>query len=401
MWGSSGRRLEDYLRARLERALDELARIDPDALLIENADVVVADLLGKHLPTAIAVDWEAATRSPVTEVTTQVGDQFDRDEIYTVPASKVVVSFPVSGTTEMLDYQASTFSVSGRYGGVIGGSVVVEIVERTLNADTIRKQIERVKQDIDKRVGWANADLTKFRSTAEKAIRNALSSRKKRILNGRAVEQALGIPVRTSSAPRQPVPARRKQVTLQTRKAQSGFVPEPVLEEAIYQDVLDVVRSWATSLERTPATAAKLDEEGLRDLLLGTLNGYWRGAAGGELFNGSGKTDILIREGDRNAFIAECKIWRGPRGVADALDQLLSYLVWRDGKAALVVFIKTADPRATIGKLHEAVEAHPSHLLTRNAADASSFVEYIVAADGEGRRVSLAVLPVVIRAQTS
>ena len=397
----TGRRLDDYLRDRLKRALDELARIDPDALLTENADVVVADLLGKHLPTEIAVDWEAATRSPVTEVTTQVRDQFDRDEIYTVPASKVVVSFPVSGTTEMLDYQASTFSMSGTYGRVSSGSVVVEVVERTLNADVIRNQIERVKQDIDKRVGWANADLAKFRSTAEKSIRNSLSSRKERILNDRAVEEALGIPVRTSSAPRQPVPARRKQVTLATRKAQSGFVPEPVLEEAIYQDVLEVVRSWATSLERTPSTAAKLDEEELRDLLLGTLNGYWRGAAGGELFNGSGKTDILIREGDRNAFIAECKIWRGPRGVADALDQLLSYLVWRDGKAALVVFIKTADPMATIVKLHAAVEAHPSHVLTKSATDQSSRVEYVLTADDEGRRVSLAVLPVVIRAEAS
>jgi hypothetical protein len=270
-----------------------------------------------------------------------------------------------------------------------------------LNADVIRGQIARVRQDVDKRAGWANADLAKFRSTAEQAIRDAYASRKKRILNDRAVEDALGIPVRTSAARRQPVAARRKQVTLQTRRAQSRFVPEPVLDEAIYHDVLDVVRSWGTSLERTPMTTAKLDEEELRDLLLGTLNGYWRGAAGGELFNGSGKTDILIREGDRNAFIAECKIWRGPKGVADAMDQLLGYLVWRDSKAALVVFITRVDPSATIAKLHAAVEAHPSYALTKESSDPSSRVDYIVTADEEGRRVSLAVLPVVIRADGS
>jgi hypothetical protein len=265
----------------------------------------------------------------------------------------------------------------------------------------IRSQIERVRQDIERRVGWANADVAAFRSTAEQAIRGAYSSRKERILKDRAVEDALGIPVRTMAAPRQPVAAHRKQVTLQTRWAQSGFVPEPVLEEAIYQDVLQVVSSWATTLERTPKTADKLDEEELRDLLLGTLNGYWRGAAGGELFNGSGKTDILIREGDRNAFIAECKIWRGPKGVADALDQLLSYLVWRDSKAALVMFIKTADPAAMIEKLHTAVEAHERHVLTKDATDPSSRVDSILTADAEGRRVSLAVIPVVIRSQPS
>jgi hypothetical protein len=397
VWGN-GRRLDDYLRGRLKRALDELAEMDPDVLLSENVDVIVAALFGKHMPTEVAVDWGDPTRSPVTEVTTQVRDEFDRDEVYTVSASKVVVSFPIAGTTEMLRYQASTCSLSGEYGKVADGAVVVEVVERMLNADVIRGQIARVRQDVDKRAGWANADLAKFRSTAEQAIRNAYASRKERILNDRAVEDALGIPVRTSAAPRQPVAARRKQVTLQTRKAQSRFVPEPVLDEAIYHDVLDVVRSWGTSLERTPMTTAKLDEEELRDLLLGTLNGYWRGAAGGELFNGSGKTDILIREGDRNAFIAECKIWRGPKGVVDALDQLLRYLVWRDSKAALVVFITTADPSATIAKLHAAVEAHPSHALTKESSDPSSRVEYIVTADEEGRRVSLAVLPVVIRA---
>lgn len=148
--------------------------------------------------------------------------------------------------------------------------------------------------------------------------------------------------------------------------------------------MLDAVRAWATSLERTPGTAAKLDEEELRDLLLGNLNTYWRGGAGGELFNGSGKTDILIRHGDRNAFIAECKVWRGPKGVADALDQLLGYLVWRDSKAALVMFIKTADPAATIGKLYTAVEAHPSCVLTKNSSNPSSRVDFMRVRDPAG-----------------
>lgn len=206
MWDSE-RRLDNYLRARLKRALDELAGIDADVILSENGDVLTAVLLGKHMPTEIQVDWEGATRTPVTEVTTQVRDQFDRGEIYTVPASKVVVSFPISGTTEMLDHQASTFSISGEYGKVSGGSVVVEVIERTLDTDLIRRHVDRVKQDIDKRVAWANGDLAKFRATAEGAIRDNFSRRKERILNDRKVEEALGIPVRTSGTPRPPVPA--------------------------------------------------------------------------------------------------------------------------------------------------------------------------------------------------
>lgn len=397
MWGDE-RRLDDYLRSCQKRALDELDGIDPEVMLIENVDVVVASLLSKYMPTEVGVDWEGATRTPVEEVTTQVRDQFGRDRTYTVPASKVVISAPIIGTPELLNYQASTYSISGKQGKVADGCVVIEIVERTLNADTIHAQVERVKRDVEKRAGWANGDLIAFVSTAEESIRGAFERRKERILNDREVERAIGIPVRTSSTRRPPVPAHRTQVALQVRQGQADFVPEPVLEDAIYQDVLHAVRSWATSLERTPGTAMKLDEEELRDLLLGNLNTYWQGGAGGELFNGNGKTDILIRHGDRNAFIAECKIWHGPKGIADALDQLLGYLVWRDSKAALVMFIKTKNPAAIIGKLHAAVEAHPSHALTKDRSDPGSRVDYVITADDEGRRVALAVFPVVIRA---
>lgn len=44
VWDSA-RRLEDYLRERLKRALDDLARLAPDDLLSENVDVLVAALL--------------------------------------------------------------------------------------------------------------------------------------------------------------------------------------------------------------------------------------------------------------------------------------------------------------------------------------------------------------------
>ncbi len=91
---------------------------------------------------------------------------------------------------------------------------------------------------------------------------------------------------------------------------------------------------------------AHLDEEKIRDLLLVFLNAQYEGDAAGEVFNAAGKTDILIRVGDRNVFIAECKIWKGPKTIRDALGQLLSYLTWRDTKAALLVFIRIGDQRA-------------------------------------------------------
>ena len=396
MWGSE-RRLDDYLQGRVKAALDELDALDSDYLLSENEDVLVAALMAKHMPQPVSIDWDGVTRSAVTEVTLKVPDQFGRDKAYVVPASRLVLSFPISGTTDMLNYQASTFSMGAGVGLVSHAAVVLEVIERALTADTILARIDRVKIDLNQRASWANSDLINFKGTAELGLRARYKERKERILRDRAVENALDIPVRTAATARPPVPARRKQVTLEQRKTQASFVPEPVLDEAIYRDVLGAVHSWARSLERTPGTAFKLDEEELRDLLLGTLNGYWSGAAGGELFNGSGKTDILIRANDRNVFVGECKIWRGSKAAAEGIDQLLSYLVWRDSKAALIMFIKTADPSATIEKLNAAIEQHPRHVLTKTSTDPRNQTDYVITGDDEGRRVSLAVVPVVIR----
>ncbi len=68
------------------------------------------------------------------------------------------------------------------------------------------------------------------------------------------------------------------------------------------------------------------------------MNGHYEGGATGETFRKRGKTDIRIEHENRAAFIAECKVWRGPESFKEAAEQLLGYLTWRDGKTALIFF---------------------------------------------------------------
>lgn len=110
-------------------------------------------------------------------------------------------------------------------------------------------------------------------------------------------------------------------------------------------------------IERDPKAFATLDEENIRMHFLLHLNGHYEGAATGETFNRSGKTDILIRSGDRNVFIAECKFWHGPKGFDETIDQLLGYLTWRETKAAILIFNRTKDSSGIRVKMHEAMQA--------------------------------------------
>jgi hypothetical protein len=67
----------------------------------------------------------------------------------------------------------------------------------------------------------------------------------------------------------------------------------------------------------------------------------------------------LIREQDRNLFIAECKFWGGEKSFSLTLDQILSYLSWRDSKAAVLIFNRNKGLSDVLAKIVETATAHP------------------------------------------
>ena len=111
-------------------------------------------------------------------------------------------------------------------------------------------------------------------------------------------------------------------------------------------------------MEMSPRTFSKLYEEEIRDFFLIILNSHYKGQATGETFNVTGKTDILIRDKGKNAFIAECKIWDGPKTLSDAIDQILGYASWRNTKIAILLFNKDKKFSQVLEKVDETVKSH-------------------------------------------
>lgn len=170
------------------------------------------------------------------------------------------------------------------------------------------------------------------------------------------------------------------------------------MPETQYEQALAVLRNARNALERTPSMTANLDEEKIRDLLLVLLNAQFEGAAAGEVFNAAGKTDILIRTGDRNVFIAECKIWGGLAKFRAALEQLLSYLTWRDTKAALLLFIRSGVPTTVITKSIAEIRKHENYKRTRDTAEDGERYDFVLHANGDpNREIRLAFLPFALQ----
>ena len=146
-----------------------------------------------------------------------------------------------------------------------------------------------------------------------------------------------------------------------TQRQQSAGTQGPriyILDEENYKHILSIIESMTVVMERSPSAFATMGEEDIRQHYLVQLNGQYESATA-ETFNYQGKTDILIRAGARNIFIAECKFWRGAKSLTEAIDQLLSYLTWRDTKAALILFNRNKDFSSVLATARTTIDQHP------------------------------------------
>lgn len=93
----------------------------------------------------------------------------------------------------------------------------------------------------------------------------------------------------------------------------------------------------------------------------------------------------MLREGERNVFIAECKFWKGPKGFGDAIDQLLGYATWRDGKTAILVFNRATETSTVLTGIDATVKAHANFKRHVNWPHESGF-RYVLHANGDSNR---------------
>lgn len=387
-------RLADYLQGIQSVAVDQVRAAPPDEVRFA-PEAVVARLFEEHRVEPATFDWDGITR---TEPREDFEDIEQWGERYRVPVHILSIVVPMSGDPELLNRQADTFSTGAAPEAFVRGDALVFSVRgRKLSPEAVRAQVDHMKQDLERRVSWANNQVAAWATQLRISIDTAVKSRKQRLDDAATLSAGLDIPLApTSDSRRVTVPVARKTVRLQDRSTPAAKV-EPALADAVYEDVLRTLSGLARALERLPKTTARFNEVELRDLALFILNSHWEGAVRGEVFNGRGKTDILLPWKDRNAFIGECKFWRGSKGFTATIDQLMGYLVWQDTKAAIVLFIRSGEASEIIAKADRSVREHPSFKSAKASNEPEVRRDYVMASAEDSQRfIKLALLPVVL-----
>ncbi|MBL1074778.1 hypothetical protein JK358_10255 [Nocardia sp. 2] len=396
LWLFSNGRLRDKLEMLGRSASSELLGWDADELLALPEADVIDHLIDVATIVCPALDRNSAYMLDPHEVDHQF---YDFGQPFTRRVTRFDLVVPFDGNREVFTLQASTFSTSQPEAEVRDGQLRIYAFPNGQDAAAIKANFDGQLDRIEQQLTWSRSDIEAHQRQIETDVPRLVRDRRAKLLADRDLHANIGFPIKPrDDASTFRIPFQRRTVTPRkpTLSAAARFTPEPALGQADYENALAVLQNMRNALERSPSTTHHLGEEQIRDLLLVSLNAQFEGKAAGEVFNGSGKTDILIRVEDRNIFIGECKIWKGPKTVTDALDQLLSYLVWRDTKAALLLFIRDSDVSTITAKAVAQVELH-SNYKRRGSTAAEDRYDFVFHANGDTtREIHLALLPFLI-----
>ena len=384
--------LSQSLQGSQKKMLEEIESLDGNRLLNTAAADLVAYFVAKYRVEPITLmqgDWYADTREVRIDVR---HDQMrwinDRSKPVLVSGERTEVRIPFEGERELFYSQSNMMSTNPPRAVIEGNELVLRFEMPSDAVRDVRPLVDQTLKDVEQYIGWQRPMIdghnTALAGTAERAI----EQRRARLLAQSKRASALGIPVkRRDDAPRTyAIPTvRRKSAPTLPPASSALFEPEPTWAMEQYEQALKIMQDMALVMERSPDAFKAMAEEALRQHFLVQLNAQFEGKATGETFNMSGKTDILLREAERNVFIAECKFWKGPKGFGEALDQLLGYATWRDSKTVILLFNRGTETSTVLSGVDATVKAHASFKRTIAWPHESGF-RYVLHARGDTNR---------------
>jgi hypothetical protein len=312
-----------------------------------------------------------------------------------VPGTKVTYFVPFEGDASLFQFHASTYSLNPPRAEIAGHDLEISFVFERANPDQIGEKFKKTLAEIKSNLECMRNDVKSHNESILNKAKGRIEARRQKLLNDQGIVASLGFPLkqREGTAKTYIAPVAKKRITLSMPSASTQpFKPEPTLDMKEYENILSIISNMVTVMERSPMAFKDMKEEDIRQHFLVQLNGQYEGQATGETFNYEGKTDILIRAGGKNIFIAECKFWKGPKGFTEAIDQLLGYTTWRDTKTAILVFNRNKTFSEVIAQVPDLVKQYPCYKrqLSYNSETGFRFVFHH--RDDKNREIILTVL---------
>lgn len=397
-----GNQVRDFLEHNTNRIQYEIGEAAEDYILNVNEEEYIIYLVQQFTIDAPHIDFEQmSVDSYNDEIPAEYFPQsfpayFNQGKTY--PKQVIVYHLPFTGKSDLFKYTPSTFQLSFPEVYLQGQNVCFDIINFSNNPDEIKREADRIIGSIKFFIGNVIQEVGTYNSQIRANVQGIFKARKQKILESRNLLASLGVPLRKrDNLPETfaiPTPQKIKPLIVKPGVTEKGYKPEPTLDQATYQEILEIIHSMGKEFETLPGTYFNKGEEELRDHFLLYLAPRFRneGSVTGETFSKVGKTDILHRYENSNVFVAECKFWKGQAQYIETINQLLSYLTWRDSKAAVIIFVKNKEISSVLETVKRVTPEHPNYLSFVNEQDTSWFNYRLHINDDPNREVKLAVM---------
>jgi hypothetical protein len=311
-----------------------------------------------------------------------------------IPGTRVRIHIPFDGDPDIFRLTASTRGYNPPFAEVAEDELIFDLHWPNDRPADPGAHVSTALAKVEEYLQWSRSDCEVHNRGLAGYALGQIERRVGEIRAARASLDTSGIPVRSANGKPRISDAIVRRPTPRGERPAAGqrlIALEPQLSDDVYEHILQVVRRQGDAMQRAPQPYLDMREEDLRHVLLSTLNTHYAGKVAAEAFNGSGKTDILVRDGERAVFIAECKRWNGAKALAQALDQLLGYSTWHDTKLALVIFVDRADLQDVHTKAATSLAEHKA-VQTLNPNSSGELHATLRFGDEEGRRADLTTI---------
>lgn len=317
---------------------------------------------------------------------------FDKESIEE-KNNTITYYLPFEGDEELLKYRPNRHLLWIKQTFIQEGCVCFNI-DYINDSERIIHEIDTIKNNIKEQYINLEKEVKGYNSSLPERITSYFKSYKNEIIQKNNNIASIGIPLRRKNNAQTyavSTPKKKKIIHIEPKITENNML-EPTVSQEDYNYILKLINDGGKVFERHPAIYENKDEESLRDHLIFILTPHFEGSVTGETFNKGGKTDILLRYKNTNVFVAECKFWKGIKSYFDAINQLLSYLTWRDSKTALILFVKNKKITPIIEKIENGTENH-GNFVKKEEPTSESWLNYTFHLNGDkSRELKLAVL---------
>lgn len=402
----SGSNITELFNRKLESIKRKLNEYDYKQLRDFSEDEIQA-ISNMGYVENIVVDFDNPVYKP-SRGTMRVFNQFRSFEFekqyFDVDSLDIFVMIPILANVDIVNYCGNPNTITFSYTSVnmelrrendvhyLTFSMQFRLSE--ISSLSPEQQLEKTQKEYKEHIQRTRFYYEQLRKEIE-SFNTALLSKTKKYIKEKIEKdtvldifsKAIGVVVEPKDADRE----KGKKIRVSPKRIQQKLPDKKIYDEyyfdnANYNAILQTIREHLVATEVLPKPIQKLDDEELiRDTILWALNANYI-VATGETFRAAGKTDINVNIDNKSAFIAECKVWHGPKTFSEALNQVYAYTTWRDCRIAILIFnLKYKDFGQVLTKLEQQIATNENYISMKKKSDNEWECKFKSATDSNGQ----------------